>query len=342
MRETTPITASLRQLLEEVRSQLNVKFRQRVSLGAQINGTGWLRIFEQAIAPAVEAILREAPGRSREGLLALYDVGLELAAKGNFSSAGGSPKLLELWREVFPRIAALLAEKPREVAGRLSNAILNLNQSAPLAAGRWLQQLDGTARECKSAEQLLELGKFLGWTSGVASLRKAAVPLAASLPESILRSILALERDVPSGFVYAYFQRFAEYAWQPDLAETGASGVKEVAICGDFRGLGGNFLSPPRCYLADSTIHVTDGATHWELHADRFGNSFHRTTATRADTVGAVPKPSVSLAGEIDWGEQRLLRPDLASPTSQVYDGQTLAVTIASSYHVYLFARPSG
>jgi hypothetical protein len=332
------LTPIIKQLLSEMREQLNMRYRQRVAMGARIDSQFWLRHVEHFIAPVVERVHASAPDRSKETLLALYDVGLDLSALGHFSETGGSKRLVELWRVTLPAIAQVLSLNPKVILGSLCNAALYLDQSSHAKAETWLAMLERVGVLCESPQQLLNCGKFLAWTSGLAHLRTGAIEIAADLPASVLREPLGLPTSYSESDTKAFLARLASDPWTSPQSDTG---IREVARCGNFRGLDGPFRRPPTSYVSNGSIHITDGHSHWQLHADRFGHTWHQASSANSAPSSTNIKaiPHLKNDGTLEWGEEHLVRPDLSRSTSQCFDGRTLAVTIANSFHVYLFAR---
>jgi hypothetical protein len=338
MSEKATLSPIVKTLLEELRERLNAKYRQRVAMGAKIDGPSWLRHVEQYIAPVVEVVHASNPDRSKETLVALYDVGLDLSALGHFNEVSGSLRVIELWRDAFPAIAPILSLNPRMVIGSLSNAVLYLSQWSGHKTESWLNMLLRLGPACQSADQLLNLGKFLGWTSGFAHMRQAALEIADALPAELLRSTLAIPGSVAESTVRGLMQELATNPWASLSDRPGTPTITEVRRCGNFRGLDGEFLRPPKSHVFDGRIHITDGHQRWQLHADRFGYTLYRVD--NQDTSSTSKNiPSIASDGSIRWDKLKAHRPDLANSSSQSFDGTTLAVTIPTSYHVFLFAR---
>jgi hypothetical protein len=86
---------------------------------------------------------------------------------------------------------------------------------------------------------------------------------------------------------------------------------------------------------------ASDGKSEWELVADAYGVWFHRLSDAPARPA-KPPLPAgvtVSDRGMIRWGQHLLEQPHLARATSVAVVGQTLAVTIPTSHHVFLFSN---
>ena len=105
-------------------------------------------------------------------------------------------------------------------------------------------------------------------------------------------------------------------------------------------------LAPPRVALRDGKLFLTDQQNVWQLIADRFGWVQQRVDMPPKQFSAPPSKfkphsvqPHVDQQGTIHWEQQQLSVPEMAQPTSYACDGDTLAVTIATSFHVFLFAR---
>jgi hypothetical protein len=116
---------------------------------------------------------------------------------------------------------------------------------------------------------------------------------------------------------------------------------QQVAVCGAFRGWGGTFSHPPQVFVVDQQIYATDSQQVWRLQADLFG-----TALLRCDVSAKINRrkpardvPQIDDDGHVHWRTETKSFPHLAMPTSQACDGQTLAVTLADSFHVYLIAQ---
>lgn len=338
MSAKTPLSPLVKQLLSEMRGQLNSQYRQRVALGARVDTASWLDHVGSCIAPTVEQVHAFSPDRSKEALHVLYEIGLDLFVLGHFSDTGKSMRLLELWQDAFPQLATVLAQSPRTVIGSLSNAVLYLNQWSDAKTARWIAMLRTHGPSCENSMQLLCCGQFLAWIAGLAHLRSAAIQIASELPLAVLHPAMGLEASMSEPDTRSYLAKLESNPW---ATPTNSEGIREVARCGDFRGLGGPFLRPPRLFLKDGFTHLTDGTKQWRLHADRFGYMFLSSEGTATTQPSSTEKggPTIASNGSIQWGADQLHRPDLDGVSSQCFDGTTLAITIPSSYHVYLFTR---
>lgn len=233
----------------------------------------------------------------------------------------------------------MLSLNPRAVIGSLSNAVLYLNQASSTKTDTWLKQLMKLGPECRTVDQLLHLGKFLGWTSGFAHMRHAAIQIAANLPSDLLRSPIGLTDQASEQTVRHHLQELSVDPWANMSDKSQAPGITEVGRCGNFRGLEGEFVRPPKTFIFEGSLHVTDGQRRWKLHADRFGYTLDRVDSKEPVHDAKKTNPSITKEGWIKWDHSKLQRLDLAHSTSLSFDGKTMAVTIPTSYHIFLFSH---
>lgn len=336
-----PLPRFFLKLLEELREPLNTKVRQRAALGVPLDSSVWLEHIRSTIAPIVAAVYGHAEERAKRTLLELYDVSLELFSAGHFRDSGSSLGLLQLWRDVLPSLPKVVGLDPRRVVGCLSNAVLHLNQLAPQTADTWLRILREGGEYCEHPKQLLTFGMVAAWRAGLAQHRSMACKLAVDLPDALAGRALDLPNGAPMELIGPFLRSMLDDPWTrlPGSSSTEDPVVEEVSRCGNFRGLGGHFLAPPRVFVADGWLHATDDHGTWRVCADRFGTTLHRVPETRSNRGHTTKDVHVDSTGRISWKGLRLQRDDLAKNTSVGFDGRTLAVTIPTSFHIYLFAK---
>jgi hypothetical protein len=120
-------------------------------------------------------------------------------------------------------------------------------------------------------------------------------------------------------------------------------GLSAVGQAGAFTGFGGVFSHPPtvRTVGGKLVVSVGDGG-HWRMIADAFGVWFRRTDGLKMKPEPSPTDVAVDSSGTVKWGKVACKAPHLAGHTAVACDGETLAVTIPTSHHVFLFARTGG
>lgn len=328
------------ELLEEQRDACNENFRFHVSQGTRLDPTLWLQHVRERIAPIVDAVDECLPERSRIVLTELYDISLDLFAIGHLSVEGSSLPLLRVWDELLPKLGKVIARDPRRVVGCLCNAVLNISQSDVETALKWIDCMKIAGPISDSADQLLAIGKFAVWRAGQSEYRLAALKIAEHLPAALLVQILGPAYSVAESEVHALVRRMEKNPWRLSHSRQ-EHGIQFACTGGQFVGYGGQFFHPPFVYEIDGNLCVTDRKQVWRIDADSFGFRLHKVEMATGNlpTVKKSQAAKVANDGKVTWDDQVLLRMDLANSTSHACDGTTLAVTIPSSFHVFLFSR---
>lgn len=345
---TEPITLplELQQLLSEHREVLNARFRQRQKQGAKIAPEAWLTHLRQRVLPLVLTVKVVLPERCNLVLNELYDVSLELFSTGHFAETTGvlHQGLAHLWEHTLLRFPMLLARDPRRIVGSLSNALLFIAQNTPAAVEPWLARMEAAGPSASSVDQLLQIGKVAAWLAGLPEYRASAMALARKLPAAILRPLLELNETTDDGHLVALFDKWEADPWaELNVNHEARSTIRQVAMCGAFRGFGGLFLVPPHVFCSDGQLFATDDECVWLLQADRFGQSFHRSEVRPPSAKKNRERTAAQIdpKGKITWQQDSLDLPEFVKSSSQAFDGTTMAVTLPSSFHLYLFARPT-
>ncbi len=340
------ISEICRKLLDENRGRLNAEFLQRKRAGAKIDDDAWLLHLQRRVLPLVDRVHHILPERGNRTLNELYDVSLDLFAGGHFAETTGMlPRVLaQLWEQSLPRLVALIARDPRRVSGSLSNAVLAIAQTQPSAVHRWLAKLDEVGPGTESVDHLLLVGQVAAWVAGLPQYRLSAIGLAEQLPTALAQKLLGISESLSETQVRAILQRWSIDCWTDNRDAESINNeprIEQVALCGSFRGFGGQFLYPPQVFVEEGQLHVTDTQHVWRLQADRFGNVFHRS-----DSVAKINKrkpakdiPQINADGMVQWQGTQSRLTHLTQATSQAYDGRTLAVTLPDSFHVYLITH---
>ena len=339
------ISDALQRQLESQRDALNALFRSRVKRGAKIDPHIFFDHLRTRIGSIIAAIELVLPERTRLATTELYEVSLELFAAGHFGVETRTPRLLLLWESLFPRIARQLAREPRRVAGCLSNAMVQIEQQSSSIAERWIRLVAQSSQYTESVDELLVLGKVAAWVSGMAHYRRSALSAAALIPAKALAALFGLSPDTDENILRNYLSQLAESPWCnfTNGQQTKKIGARQVALCGAFRGFGGALMKPPTVVAIEDKLMISDGQNVWQIFADRFGSVTQRIDAEpfQGPRSNAQSNPRVGADGTIRWDGSTFARSDLANATSFAFDGTTLAVTIPTSFHVFLFAQAS-
>jgi len=335
------LSANMIELLVAHRELLNQMFRRRKAFGTKIDSQAWSQHVGETVLPVVQAVQHIAEERARTTLIDLYEVSLDLFAAGHFSESGNSPTLMQLWKEVLPCLAKTLSRSPKRIAGSFSNAVVALTMESPEIAKRWLGSLQRICGACETPQQLLDVGKVLAWTSGMAIYRHPALVLTQDIHISLLRRLFEVSDTVSENHIRQWLTDLDSNPWyrRPFDKKAGQAKVQQVSRCGAFRGFGGLFLEPPVLFLHDGQIFVSESRNVYQLVADSFGYAFQRMANFEPKKHSQSTTASINAQGLIRWQGCDNFQSDLVDVSSQAYDGNTLAITLTSSFHVYLFAK---
>ncbi|MBI3469606.1 MAG: hypothetical protein HY000_41935 [Planctomycetes bacterium] len=342
------LSPALIDVLEAERDALNARYLLRVRSGAKIDAEAFLTHLRQSVAPLVAKVHETLPERTRSAVIALYDASLDLFAGSLLGPQARLPAVQRAWTDVLPLAARLLARAPQQVAGSLCNAVFQVTSQPGTRPEAWLTRMVDVAPHCESVSQLLEAGKVAAWQAGMAQFRRQALEAATKLPAAPAAQALGLPRSTPPERLRDVLERLQADPWlTADAAmESNSQGrsLACVATVGAFCGFAGAFRRPPVVSCQGERFLASDGSGEWQLFADAYGAWFRRVGAASAKTTAATRHPGINIeaGGTIHWGSVSLAQPHLARASSLACDGATLAVTIPTSHHVFLYSRRGG
>lgn len=327
------VAPAFTQVLERHRSELNACFQLARQLAPALEGEEFLYCLRTFVAPLVERCDATFSERTDEVGVVLYDIALQLWSKGLLGRESRCAALNKAWLELLPELSKLIVQSPKRVVGSVCNAVVQLAQTRGVRVDEWIDKLRNLAPLCQSVDELLEVGRVLAWRCGLAHGRSKALHACWSLSPEIVcaalevgeenreSTILQLERDLWYSSTHASTQVNTP--------------LQLVAQVGGFTGFGGEFALPPQVVLWNGSLYVSDGnATEgeksWRIFADRFG-----ATLVRASLPAQQPKTSLD---NTTLHQILASLPEAKNLQSWASDGRTLAVTVSTSHHVFLFA----
>jgi len=196
--------------LDAQRESLNERFRIRAKLGAKIDPDEFKDHLTQRIGPIIDAVHAYSPERIRRTVADLVEVSLDLFTSNHLGRDSTTKHMHELWENLLPQAAPLIAGNPLRCVGSLTNGLVHVESHNEQAAGRWLELLQRSLRECQHVDEWLMAGKMAAWLSGLAQYRREAIALAGSLRPAILRSLLDLPASMPDADVAAAIANFSK------------------------------------------------------------------------------------------------------------------------------------
>jgi hypothetical protein len=334
------------QALQEQRDGLNTRFHLRRQTGARIDGADLLQHLRDVVEPILREVHAVAPDRVAPALTGLYEASLDLLGASLLGSEPKSPYVERVWREVLPQLPRLIAHHARDIVGRLSNAVQHVAGQPGARADDWIERMGRVAGECGSVSQLLDCGRAAAWLSGLVQYRSAGLAALNSLPADLGCRVAGVPAETSADLWSRARARLSADPWLTvgtALAEHRKSpAIELVGRAGAFRGFGGPFMRPPTVASEGEQLMVEDGESEWGLLADAYGVYFHRTgDARRTKRKPRKNEPAaIAQNGQVRWNGAEATFPFLANATSSACAGKTLAVTISTSHHVFLLARP--
>ncbi len=333
--------------LEADRAELNQRFKVISHQGSPLDGQAFNEHLIKRVEPIVSAVASVYPERVRPTTRELFEVSLQLFRAGYWAGQSRLPELSRLWEVVLPKLGKLVAREPERVSGSLSNALINL-AIYPVRLQEWLDELASRAQECDSVSQLLEVASVLAWRTGLVLLRKRSLELLAQLPRGLAARTLGLPNSLDEAQWQDLLTRMEHDRWfnPAQQREADRPAIVEQRRVANYRGLGGSLLDLPQVFRHESGLYVTDQTSSWRIQADCFGCILQSAELpSPSATSGASPSPTASIQpdGNVSWHGHQQTFDYLARSTSQACDGQTLAVTLPDSFHVYLLTcLPAG
>jgi len=336
------ISDSFARILQSHRDRYNAKFAEARWHRPKLEPEAWASLLRTTVAPIVEAVDRVQPELAAEAAEALYDLALELLGQDLLGPRSPHPAVAAGWEALLPRLGRFVANAPRQVAGSVTNALYNLSTTRGARPMDWIGSLSSLAEACPDTLTLLQLGQVMAWRAGLAHYRLDALEIvtrlaAANVP--LAGAALGLPADEPVP-LEGVIDRLLANPWLSPIAAAGpaqapSAPLRLVARVGDFRGLGGEFLTPPLVMAADGRLVVKEGERWWFLAADVFGATLYRAPEQGVKPQTIVPpewKGALEAVKQAGYPHPQTISSLAAIDT-------TLATTSSLSHRVHLFAR---
>lgn len=354
MSPALPADSPFAQTLAELRGELNDRVRRRLKAGESIDGSGLLAHIKDRIRPIFDAVACEYPERSRGIVLPLVEVSLDLFAASLLGPGATNNTLDRVWRDILTACPRLIAFSPTQVAASLSNVAHRVATQANARPEEWLALMRAAAARAGATVELLNAAAVAAWRSGLAQYRASALDLLLALSPSVAVAALGTRREFTADSLAAFVESLRDDVWQRvddesvcDFNSTSATSMQresalrstapQSVLAGDFLGFGGPFTQPPRLLQVAGRVYVTDNVGCWLVHADAYGVFFQRATPLPESVMSRPPRSTVlDEHGTARVGGVEYRWPQWARSTSHAWTGTTLAVTLASSYHVFL------
>jgi hypothetical protein len=321
--------------LQRGQKSFNARFAAARMGGAVIDGDAVLAHLRDVVAPIVQATANAMPERVDGVLNALFDVSLELFAASLLGPGSKSPAVVAVWTGLLPVLTKHLSRDPKVVAAAMSNGVYRIAQTSGARPNEWIDAVKRIGPKCESVGELLDVGKVAAWQAGMPHYRKGAIGVAKSLRPALAGELLGVAAEQSCQLL----DRMLHDPWFTPQAPINASELRRVRTIGAFRGFGGEFLCPPTVWASGSNLFVGDSESKWQLYCDCFGSILLRHDGSSRERAIASDL-MVRNDGLVEWDGANGKFPELAGAISGfACDGKTLAITLTTSHHVFLFAR---
>ncbi|CAN5238934.1 hypothetical protein BH11PLA2_BH11PLA2_09660 [soil metagenome] len=338
MPDAAALHPAFAEILRMDREALNARFALRLRAGARIDADAFQRHLRTVVNDLIAGVAVTYAERVRPVAHALYDVSLELFACGLLGPTARNTHTLDAWRMVLPQATSLLTRDSVLLLGCLSNAVNHIAGHTAARPAEWISLMSGVSPTCDSVPQWLEAGKILAWRAGLVQYRPAAFQAARKLPWKLAAHCFAMPENTTETEWLQRRDHLEFDRWlRPENAASTEADVRIVRTTGGFSGFGGPCLRPPKVIPGEGGLFVSDGIASWQLLADACGTLWHRVTKVPAPDAN-TPNVTLDSRGKVVWNGVQHKFDELTDASSYAFDGQTLAVTLPTSHHVFLVA----
>lgn len=340
MTQTHQFDGALAAVLKKNRESFNRKFHLAQRAGGRIDRGEFLEFLATNLNSLIARVAEQFAEKAESAAVALYELSLESFAQGLLGRESREPLIADVWRSLLPASPRLLARNPRFIAASVTNAVLQICHTAGARPTEWILTMIAVAPLCETPQVFLEAGKVAAWVAGCPQYRQPALEFARSLPLPVSTMLLSLDPQIPSSTMQKTLDTLSANRWMTaSAAAANSTRIRMTGQVGRFRGFGGAFIRPPIVKAQGSNLLATDGQLVFTLIADAYG-----TILRRVDAATFVPEKlnapfKLSLEGDLIWDDVTVKLPELAGWSSAAFDGQTLAVSLPTSHHLFLVAR---
>lgn len=178
------VNASLSSVLRSGRDQFNALFAATRHQYPDLDGEAFKEFVLRAIEPLAVAVDVKNAARTASVVQAAFEIGLELAGQ-RLVGRGARHAFIEAgWQRILPRYPALLAERPFELLGAVSNALHQLATTPGARPEEWITDLAELSVLVPNIECFLQVGQVCAWRAGLAHYRRGALRAADALGET--------------------------------------------------------------------------------------------------------------------------------------------------------------
>lgn len=308
-------------VLSAGRSQFNKKVIEARRRFPTFDAAAFAEFMQTGVDPMVRAVAAIDAARVPQVVMAAYDAAVELCAQSLAGAAARTGGVNQVWAEVAPHYAHLIAQAPAQVLALLTNGVIHLEKHASVRPGQWVAELAAAAPQVQSLSQLQSLGQVLAWRAGLVHFRSGALAAAGRLPDAWMAHLFGV--DLPA-WPAAREAMLADPWW-------GAAADSSIEV-GAFTGFGGEFARPPQVRACDDGFLVRSGERYFLLMADVYGAILHAASEEEfvAAAHGRWPAPA----------PLPIVRDLPASTLTVICNAHTMAVSSPYTHAIRLLPLP--
>lgn len=317
------------------RSRYNTAFARARASGAHLDAEAFACHVRDAIDPVATAVAEVAPSQVGAVVETLYDLSLDLLARGLLGPQAKSSVLSKHWAPLLSAGAAHLTSAPRPIAAAIGNALLALHAVRADAPALWATRMATLAPLVLDGASWRSLGRIAAWCCGAARLRATALHAARHGAAEGVAMALGVP-GLPPVALAEVIDVLETNRWRSaERAVRGDAVELRLHRVGGFVGFGGPFVTPPVATSDGARIWARDRSATWELHADVYGHEWLRAPDPPPVTGTTAPF-RLGTDGAVEHGDLHRTFVQLAAPSSVAATADGIAVTLPHSHHLYL------
>lgn len=222
----------------------------------------------------VDALVSVLPPEAMAGVVdAAFDLALAWSGRS-------SAQAHQLWHELAPAYAGMVAGDPRTVLALLGNALAHLHALPGARPQQWVDEMIALAPGVATPAHLRAVGQVLAWRAGAAHFRPGAINAADALPDALACAAFGVR--ICATWAVLRAQLLADPWWRAPADVLGNPHARIDREVGAFDGFGGAFAEPPRVAPCAGGFLVQSGSRDLLLVADAYGAVLHAAPAGMA------------------------------------------------------------
>jgi hypothetical protein len=330
-----PLGSAFSQILAAERKALNARVAAARLRAPGFDTVQFSNFLVEVVDPLVLSIAEKDSDAVRRCTVALFDMAIELTAKGMTSNTARVKAVKCVWADVAPHMIAMIIADPIESLGVLTNAAIQAAAIEGFRLDAWLTNMQALVPQAMDNRELRAIIAITAWCAGASHYRQSALASAATLRPGLACAAVGVDgEDWPS-----VASRYAMNSWwRPDVER---SEIKTGYALGQFSGFGGRFGQPPRVRASAQGFFVLSGEQAYLLVADGYGATLHAAAPSEFNSAPLqLDRTNVAIAGDEVIAEDRKILIDWPGDGLELAcNADSIAVTSPYSHSILLHPR---